>query len=79
MGRISDFWTPEREQILREHYPTITSTEICKLFGWDVAPIIVSNRASVLKIKKAPVVEAAGTTVKQCKGYRVVIHRMAGI
>lgn len=78
MARPSKFWSPERDQILRDHYPTSTASEICKRFDWNVNPLSVNTRASVLKIKKAPLVEQYGTTVKQCKGYRVITHRVMG-
>lgn len=76
MARPSKFWTPERNQILREHYPTTTAAEICERFGWDADLLRVNKRASVLGIKKSVEVEQLGTTVKQGKGYRVIAHRV---
>lgn len=78
MARPSDFWTPERDQILRDFYPTTTAAEICERFGWDADPLRVNKRASVLGIKKVVEVERTKTLVQQCKGYRIVTHRVMG-
>lgn len=75
---VSEFWTPERDQILCDHYPFSTAAEICARFGWNVKPVRLNTRANVLGVKKAEEDEQARTLVQQFEGYRVVTHRMAG-
>lgn len=78
MPRPSDFWTPEREQILRDFYPTSTASELCARFGWNVKSTRVNTRAHVLGVKKAQDSGMAVTQVQQFPGYRIVTRRVMG-
>lgn len=84
MGRTTDFWTAEKDQILRDFYPTTSAPDICKKFGWKIKPTRLSTRANFMGIKKEVKKKLLGaevkpfrTEVQQGKGYRIVTHRMA--
>lgn len=78
MSRPS-FWTPERDQKLRELYPTTKAMDLRTRMQWECTVSMIHHRAYQLRIKKAELVPGnPHITIQHYRGYRVLTHKAGG-